>query len=267
MIKKILIIFIVSISITRGQDSVAVSDTSFNLDPGPILLKSILFPGIGQVSQERLWESVFFYGMSLNYYYQAALAYHNYQQSSKKKYLNRFRNKISMAAFIHLLNIIDAYDSAYRQNVKGWDGTMFSDKPIKSPWGATVRSLFFPGWGQWYNEKYVKSFVYLGIVSYVGYEIYQNNQDYKDVERNIRQINDLPADQQDAALLKKYKKDSRDFIDSRSRYSWYFGLAYLVMLTDAHVDAHLFKFDETIDITVPVSSYDGTPLIGLTITF
>ncbi len=155
MIKKLLLIFIASAVIAQEQDSISVIDTSFYLDPGSVLIKSILFPGVGQVSQERLWEATFFYSMSFTYYYQAITAYSNYQKSSKEKYLNRFRYKISVAAMIHLLNIIDAYDSAYRQNIKSWDGTMFSNKPLKSPWGATVRSLIFPGWGQWYNEKYL----------------------------------------------------------------------------------------------------------------
>lgn len=267
MINKLLLIFITSAVIAQEQDSFSVIDTSFYIDPQTVLIKSILFPGVGQVAQERLWETTFFYSMSFTYYYQAFTAYSNYQKSSKKKYLNRFRYKISMAAMIHLLNIMDAYDSAYRQNFRSWDGTMFSEKPLKSPWGATVRSIIFPGWGQWYNESYIKSALYLGLVSYVGYEVYQNNQDYKEAARRVREIQKLPDDQQDSELLKKYKKDKKAFKDDRSRFSWYFGLTYLIMLTDAHVDAHLFKFDETIEVIIPVSHGTNTPRIGLSISF
>lgn len=243
MTKILLLTFIIiTTAFTQNQDSSAVVDTSFNLNPGTVLLKSVLVPGLGQVSQERLWQSAFFYSMSLTYYYQSVIAYLKYKDTSQKKYLYRFQNKISIAAFIHILNIIDAYDSAYRQNVKGWNGLMFSDKPLKSPWGAALRSAIFPGWGQWYNEKYIKSVVYLGLTSYVGYKVYKNNQDYR------------------ATGLNKY-------IDSRRRYSWYLGLTYLVMLTDAYVDAYLYKFDETIDLTIPVTFNNDTAMIGLLISF
>jgi Family of unknown function (DUF5683) len=267
MIKNILLICIASAVIAQEMDSTAIADSSFNLDPGPVLIKSVLFPGLGQVAQERLWESAFFYGMSFTYYYQAIIAYLDYQKSSKEKYLNRFRNKISVAAFIHILNIIDAYDSAYRLNVKGWDGEMFSDKPIKSPWGASMRSLIFPGWGQWYNEKYFKSALYLGLVSYVGYQVYKNNQDYKGADREIRKILRLPEDQRDTELLLKYRSDKKGFKDDRSRYSWYFGLCYLIMVTDAHVDAYLYKFDETVELSVPLTFNYDTPMIGVSISF
>jgi len=267
MIKIILLLFIVTFASAQEIDSTVLADTSFSLDPGPVLLKSILLPGTGQVAQERLWESAFFYGMSLTYYYQAITAYLDYKDSSKMKYLNRFRYKISVAALIHILNIIDAYDSAYRMDVKGWDGEMFSDKPIKSPWGATVRSMIFPGWGQWYTEKYFKSALYLGLVSYVGYQVYKNNQDYKDADREVRSILRLPEDQRDGNLLSKYQSDKKGFFDDRSRYSWYLGLCYLIMLADAHVDAYLYKFDETIKLAVPVTLNYDTPMIGLSISF
>jgi hypothetical protein len=267
MIRKILFLCIVFLSVAQAQDSLAAVDTSFIPDPATVLLKSLIIPGAGQVDQERLWESVIFYGFSFTYYYQAIEAWSNYNKTSNKKYLNRFRYKISFAAMIHLLNIIDAYDAAYRQNARGWDGTMFGDKPIKSPWGATVRYLILPGWGQWYNESYIKSFLYTGLVSFVGYKVYQNNQDYKEASRKIRELQRLAEDQQDASLLGKLKSDKTNYKDNRSRYSWYFGLAYLIMLTDAHVDAYLYKFDETIKIAVPLTLQYDTPMIGLSITF
>ncbi len=77
----------------------------------------------------------------------------------------------------------------------------------------------------------------------------------------------MPEDQQDEELLKKYKSDKKGFKDDRSRYSWYLGLTYLIMLTDAHVDAHLFKFDETVEITIPVTVNYNTPMIGIAISF
>ena len=107
----------------------------------------------------------------------------------------------------------------------------------------------------------------MGLVSYVGYRVYQNNQDYKEASRQLRALQQLPEDQQDSALLGQLKGDKIEYKDSRSRYSWYFGLAYLIMLTDAYVDAYLYKFDETIKIAVPLTWQYDTPMIGVSITF
>lgn len=268
--RKLFLVFLFSVACLWAQqpDSTAVVDTSFNINPASVLFKSILVPGVGQVSQERLWEAAFFYGMSVTYYYQAIQAYSDYKGTSKEKYYNIFRQKISIAVFIHILNIIDAYDSAYRQNVKSWKGTMFSDQPIKSPWGATLRSAIFPGWGQWYNEAYFKSALYFGLVSLVGYQVYKFNQDYQKASSDYDKLLRIPENVRDNDLFNRLANDKKGFKDDRSRYSWYLGLTYLIMLADAHVDAHLFKFDETIEIAMPVVSLNNDAMmVGFSISF
>jgi hypothetical protein len=224
----------------QTEPEVAANDTLFRLNPASVLVQSILVPGAGQVSQERLWTASIYYGVSLNYYLKTLNAYNKYRETSLKKDLNSVYNNLAIAGSIHLINVLDAFYYAYIKDTKGWDGEMFSDKPLKSPWGATLRSLMVPGWGQWYNESYLKSFAYIAAIALVGNEIFYNKR------------------MLDKTGLEKYQ-------DDYSRYSWYMGLTYLLMTMDAHVDAYLYKFDEIVDLTI--SHARQTPLLGIRINF
>jgi hypothetical protein len=51
-------------------------------------------------------------------------------------------------------------------------------KMKKSPWGAVIRTLIVPGWGQFYNEDYWKTPVFLGAAAGLYYVIIQNHIDF-----------------------------------------------------------------------------------------
>lgn len=246
--KNILTIFLFSgllfqVVNAREADSLFISeDTTKAINPFHVVMRSVLIPGTGQIAEERLWEAAFFYGFSITYYYRAAYHYHRYNVTGNRAPLNKAKSDLSIAIFTHLLNIADAYDSAYNEKVTGWQGALFSDTPLKSPWGASLRSAFFPGWGQFYNESYVKSVFYFGLVSVVGYQVHWFSEKYNETG------------------LEKYK-------DNRSRYSWYLGLTYLLMLMDAHVDANLYKFDEAIRLAVIPDHYTHNLLINIQVPF
>lgn len=237
-----LVFFIFTPSTAQESASGGVEDTSYYLDPQIVVMKSILFPGLGQVSQERLWSATMFYGVSLTYYLKSAFEFQSYLNTSEGKFLDKFYKNITIAGTVHILNIVDAYYFAFEKKTKRWRGAMFSDKPLKSPWGATLRSAMFPGWGQWYNESYIKSVFYIGTVSYLIYEINKNDKKYLDTG------------------LEKY-------YDDYSRFSWYMGLTYVLMLADAHVDAYLYKFDETVDLSISFAPHINQPQIGLSLSF
>ena len=226
----------------QTDSTLLAQDTLGILNPYGVLLKSTLVPGTGQISQERLWEAAILYGSAVNYYYKAFYNFSRYSKTGNPHNLYKARSDLSIALFVHLLNIVDAYDSAFNQKVKGWNGTLFSDKPVKSPWGASLRSAFFPGWGQWYNEQYIKAGLYLGLVSVVGYQLNWFAEKYRETGKA------------------KYK-------DNRYRYGWYLGLAYLLMLTDAHVDAYMFHFDKAIKLTVEPGQSSNTLKFGLSYSF
>lgn len=233
----ILFLFLISSSFAQDKSTIAKTDSNGILNPGVVLMRSIIFPGFGQVAQERLWTASLYYGVSLTYYLKSVVEYQSYLNTSENKYLKRFNSNVAIAGITHLINIADAYYFAYIKNTKSWQSSMFSDKPLKSPWGATLRSAMFPGWGQWYNESYVKSALYLGAVIYLANGIIKYNDKYEKT-----------------GLEKHY--------DDYSRFSWYTGFTYVLMLADAQVDAYLFKFDETVDLTISFSPQSNTPLVG-----
>ena len=88
-----------------------------------------------------------------------------------------------------------------------------------------MRSAIIPGWGQFYNESYLKAAGYMIVDGYLFYKIRENDIKYRDT-------------------------DKTEFRDKRSKYSWYFGLAYLLTMADAYAGAYLYKFDESMKMTV-----------------
>ena len=100
---------------------------------------------------------------------------------------------------------------------------LLSDKPIKSPMGALIRSAILPGLGQVYNQKYIKGVFVFALNGVLGYEIYDYNKKWNNTGKS------------------KYR-------DKRNLYTWYFSLSYLLTLIDAYIDAYLFGFDKAIEI-------------------
>ena len=96
-------------------------------------------------------------------------------------------------------------------------------KKSKSPKGAMIRSAILPGWGQVYNNKYLKALVYLGGESYFIYRYSAINND----------VNKLKNDNATEDDIKKKEH-------LRNGWAWLFSAGYLLALGDAYVDAHLY---------------------------
>lgn len=100
---------------------------------------------------------------------------------------------------------------------------LLSDKPIKSPIGALLRSAVLPGLGQIYNQKYIKGILVFAVNGTLGYQIYNYNKKWNDTGNS------------------RYR-------DKRNLYTWYFGVSYFLTLVDAYIDAYLFGFDKAVEI-------------------
>ncbi|MFQ5585131.1 MAG: DUF5683 domain-containing protein, partial [Calditrichia bacterium] len=100
---------------------------------------------------------------------------------------------------------------------------LLSDQPLKSPTGAVLRSAVLPGWGQAYNEQYLKGVFSLALNASLLATILYNNHKYKETGDS------------------SYKNRRQDF-------SWLLGIAYLLNLVDAYVNAYLYKFDDAIEL-------------------
>ncbi len=108
----------------------------------------------------------------------------------------------------------------------------------KSPRGAMLRSLFVPGWGQLYNGKWLKAIVIAGAeIGLIANAIIQN-------QLAVRSTN-------------IYEREF--YRNNRGLSLWWLGGVILYSMADAYVDAQLYNFDESPDLSVNVYQ---TPTMG-----
>lgn len=108
---------------------------------------------------------------------------------------------------------------------------------LPSPTGAMIRSALFPGWGQWYNgKKWKAALVFAVETGIVADAVYWHKKAEK-------------TDSADERAL---------YLEYRNRDFWYLGLAILLSVGDAYVDAQLAGFDVSPDL----SWRPGGPMVG-----
>lgn len=98
----------------------------------------------------------------------------------------------------------------------------------KSPIGAMLRSALIPGWGQLYNRKILKSMLFFSVEAYLLFQFFEKDRAAQS-EEEIDRYNQL--------------------IDERNLYGWWFVGVHFLCIGDAYVDAHLYKFDESTDLS------------------
>ena len=137
-----------------------------------------------------------------------------------------------------MLNMIDVLNTELFTADKSWNARMFSDIPLKSPWSAVARSAMLPGWGQFYNEQYLKSVISFSLIGYFSYHVILNDRKYKDTGNRI-------------------------YFSRRSEKSWQLGLVYALNMVDAYVDAYLYKFDEMMELTAYYNDLNKCIVVGI----
>ncbi len=208
----------------------------------PNIIRSAIIPGLGQIYQEKQGRSVVFYGLAGSFAYNAAYNYYWYDRTNDSKYLNRFRKFTILYGQLYLFNMIDVIKTQLSGKNLVWQGGMFSDKPLKSPWGAVARSAMLPGWGQFYNGQIIKGIITFGLFADFTRKAIVNNLRYMDT-------------------------DTKEYLERRTINTWYVGLVYMLTMVDAYVDAYLYKFDETMDLTIMVVPMDRSLGINASISF
>ena len=113
-------------------------------------------------------------------------------------------------------------------------------KKIITTKGAMLRSALLPGWGQWYNGAKIKSILVFGVEAGLGAGAVVQNQRY--IEERYRSEVDVTAVQ--------------FYQDSRGQLLWYMGAGYFLNILDAFVDAYLWDFDtsENLSVTPMITS-------------
>ncbi|GEM_PF-3469303 len=110
----------------------------------------------------------------------------------------------------------------------------------RKPWptGALFRSALVPGWGQFYNKKYIKSIIYGGMEVYF---VYKARKYWKQMDNH--QANFLNSD--DPIYKAEEFELYKDRRDSRNLFLWLTGLTVFISMFDAYVDAHMADFGQT----------------------
>lgn len=134
------------------------------------------------------------------------------------------------AALLFIFVVLQS--SAYCQNP---DSTMIKRK---NPTGALFRSVFVPGWGQFYNKKYIKSALIAGIEIYLINEVYTHWHKANLHEEHFTNAFDYPVYQ--AEEFARYEKE----LDRRGNATWFLAATIFLSMFDAYVDAHLSDFDQ-----------------------
>lgn len=125
-----------------------------------------------------------------------------------------------------------------------------------SPTKATLLSLALPGAGQYYNKKYWKiPVIYAGIAG-MGYLIHFNNtryQSYKNAYILRLDGDSTTVDQYVDQYSSDDLKTLKDFYRRNRDLSFIVvGLIYVLNIIDADVDAHLFYFDVSDDLSLRI---------------
>ncbi len=127
---------------------------------------------------------------------------------------------------------------------------------LHSPRKATLLSVAIPGLGQAYNKKYWKIPVIYGLAGLMTYFIVDNNKEYKiykkaysyrlDNDSSTVDIFENTYRPEDLKTLKDYYRRNRDLSIIA------LGMTYVLNIVDAAVDAHLYYFDVSDDLSMKI---------------
>ncbi len=142
-------------------------------------------------------------------------------------------------------------------------------EPIQSPRKAAILSSTLPGLGQIYNKKYWKiPIIYAGLLT-SAYYINDNNTQYKLYkDAYLKRLDNNPDNDDfvgeyssgDLLILKDFYRRNREvsilcFVGT-----------YIINILDASVDAHLFDYDISEDISLQITPTSTTNFNGLSLT-
>ena len=102
---------------------------------------------------------------------------------------------------------------------------------IKNPRQAFLFSLV-PGGGQFYNQKYIKGSLVMGLETLALYSWLENSKIYKNYDSDI------------------YSLRQNRYLEKRNKYAWWVIFLYFYSMIDAMVDAHLSPFDDIMSTSI-----------------
>jgi hypothetical protein len=178
----------------------------------------------------------------------------------KEKYcFIKKRFKTSLQLFFLFLSIHAVSSAQVIDTVKtaGVHDTVILKKTVvlHSPKKASLYSTICPGLGQAYNKKYWKIPVLYAGFAGLGYSIYSNQKDYIRYRTAYRIRMDTDSTTTDE-FVKTIRNPDNLLKATKTLHRWrdlsIFGAAllYVLNIVDATVDAHLFSFDVSDDLSL-----------------
>lgn len=129
-----------------------------------------------------------------------------------------------------------------------------------SPKKALFLALALPGAGQVYNQKYWKLPIVYGGLGISTYFIVFNHNKFKDFDKALKIRQDGGDDEyKDIYSENALESLTLDYRNERDRAILITAGLYLLQVVDAYVDAHLFNFDISDDLSLnvnPMFNYD-----------
>lgn len=126
-----------------------------------------------------------------------------------------------------------------------------------SPKKASILSAVLPGAGQVYNKKYWKVPIIYGGFAVAGYYLSDNLKQIRIFKEGFQAANDGNPNTENTTGF-----SSPQLVDLIDQYKtwrdWSYvaiGIIYILNIVDASVDAHLFYFDVSEDISMNVTPY------------
>jgi len=113
-----------------------------------------------------------------------------------------------------------------------------SKTTLRSPSGALFRSVAFPGWGQFYNKKYLKAaLVFLGEGSLIAGAVVE----WRRMDEHKKIFEALP----DTNPLKTFEFNQYQYHkDNRNLFLWWTAGVIFISMWDAYADAQLSSFEK-----------------------
>jgi TM2 domain-containing membrane protein YozV len=210
------------------SDSSAVRAASKKKSPTGAMLRSLAVPGWGQFYNGKYVNAALVFGAEVGLL--AAASYWNQKadtaRGDNQLFYQNYRNTtIGWLAGTVLLSAADAFVEARYSN-------RVSLKEKKNSRSAILRSLAFPGWGQFYNRKYSKAFLFFGFeTGLIATSIHWN-------QKAVAAHGDIRTSYQ----------------DNRKTIHWWLLATVVLSMLDAYVDASLSDFDESPDLSLAPSA-------------
>ncbi len=182
--------------------------------------KSVVLPGWGQHANQQPGKGYVFAGIETATLASAITLNQLAHQSTDPYMRGYYEIGRDMSVWIFGSTLVMSAVDAFRHTTPVPD--------TKNPTGAMIRSILIPGWGQFYNGRWLKGAAIAAVE--IGTVV-------------NAMVLDLWGDQTDDEMEKLF------YYDNRNLSYWILGGTILYGMADAFVDAHLYKFDESPDLT------------------